>query len=75
MDSDMLFFASSIYILVACLFLAETYLEGAREDDGWDVWRVLGLAAACVWPLYVLAVFGLLAISDRPRRSSLRAAR
>lgn len=71
----MLFFASSIYILMACLFLAETYFEGARAGDGWDLWRVLGLAAALVWPLYVVAVFGLLALSDRSRRLTLQVAR
>lgn len=72
MDSDMLFLASSIYFLVACLFIAETYFEGEKSDAGWDAWCVLGLAAGLVWPLYILIVFSFLAFSDRSKRRAVQ---
>lgn len=70
MDSDMLLFAFSIYALVACLFLAETYLEGEKTRAGWDAWRWLGLAAGLVWPVHLLAVIGFLSLTDRFTRIS-----
>lgn len=44
------------YGLVCFVFLAETYVEGRKEQAGWDFWRVGGLALSLVWPLYALAV-------------------
>jgi hypothetical protein len=55
-DTDMILIACLAYGLVSLLFLAETYVEGEKQQAGWDVWRAGGLALGLVWPLYALAV-------------------
>ncbi len=44
------------YGFVCLVFLTETFLEGKKEQAGWDSWRVGGLVLSLVWPLYALAV-------------------
>lgn len=52
----MIALACLAYGLVSLVFLAETYVEGERENAGWDFWRVGGLALSLIWPCYALAV-------------------
>ncbi|QEE43345.1 hypothetical protein FVA81_01475 (plasmid) [Rhizobium sp. WL3] len=55
-DRDMIAFAWCAYGLVALLFASETYVEGARAQARWDLWRVGGLFLSLLWPAYAIAV-------------------
>jgi len=49
--------AALAYLVVAVGFFVMTYLEGWTRRDGWDAYRILGLALCAVWPLLVLYIF------------------
>lgn len=59
------------YALVAFGFALESYLEGEREQSGWDIWRVAGFGLCLVWPLHI-AIVVLAAILYRPTLRSAR---
>lgn len=59
----MLIVALILYTLIALIFLGESYLEGERDCQGWDVWRVAGLLLGLIWPVQILIV--LLAVVSR----------
>lgn len=59
------------YALVALGFALESYLEGEREQSGWDIWRVAGLGLCLVWPLHIVIVV-LAAVLYRPTPRSAR---
>ena len=44
------------YLLVAVMLLTLTYLEGWHSRAPWGLYRVLGLALCCMWPLLLLIV-------------------
>lgn len=49
--------AIAAYFLVAAVFFVLTYIEGWNRRDGWDAYRVLGLALCSVWPLLVAYIY------------------
>jgi hypothetical protein len=51
-----MFFWALAYILVALVFLANTYREGERRKLPWNARRVVGLASSFVWPALIFYV-------------------
>ncbi|MCZ8159083.1 MAG: hypothetical protein O9256_04275 [Rhizobiaceae bacterium] len=67
----MLVFIIILYALVAVGFTLESYLEGEREQSGWDIWRVAGFGLCLVWPLHI-GIVVLAAVLHRPTPPAAR---
>lgn len=54
-----------LYALISIPFILETYAEGERERNGWDLWRIVGLGLCLVWPIHAAIVFAAV-VRSRP---------
>jgi Ca2+/Na+ antiporter len=66
---------TTVYAIIAVLFLVLTFLEGQRKDLPWSPYRVFGLMLCAVWPvllLYVLATAAIEHYRERPSKIAKR---
>ena len=66
---------TTVYAIIAVLFLVMTFLEGQRKGLPWSPYRVFGLMLCAIWPallLYVLATAAIERYGDRPSKIARR---
>lgn len=56
--------ASSIYLLIAYMFVVRTWQEGHSSREGGLLWRVIGLLLCAIWPI-LIALVGFEALRRR----------